>query len=169
MTWTFPLTVRQHLEQVITHRLTWPNPNIWPLQPRGVYLISEREWDSYPNPALIGTCRDPLVRYVGKSDARTPQFAARVGQLLIGLAGYGDKTWIGHQGAYNLLEYVGWQNPSKDPLDFYVAWCTDYVCPGCAEIELYRLFKSTLKQTRPKKCTSTHPPYHMTAALELEQ
>jgi len=168
MAWSAPLTVHQLLQRVIDHRLTWPDSAIWPIQPRGVYLVSEHPWAFYPNPNLMSTPRDPLVRYVGKSDAKTPQFAARFGQLVIGLAGYGDRTWIGHQGAYNLLEYVSWENPIINPLNFYVAWRTDYVCPSCAEIGLYGWFRCSLKQKRPRRCASHNPSYHMTATLELE-
>jgi hypothetical protein len=97
-----------------------------------------------PEPQLGRTSQDSLVRYVGKSAARdSPQFAYRFGLLLIGLAGYGDQTWIA-QNAYDLLSYVGWENPIINPLDFYCAWRTDYQCPSCAEVQLYSFFCRTV-------------------------
>jgi hypothetical protein len=146
----------------------WPNTNIWPPQSaKGVYIVTERLWNGhpYPNLNLVGTPHDPLVRYIGKSDARTPQFAYRFGLLLIGLAGYGDQTWIA-QNAYDLLSYVGWQNPIINPLDFYCAWRTDYQCPTCAEVQLYSFFSRTAKQGVPKRCSSHVPPYPMTPDTE---
>src|ERR1700730_17148532 len=74
--------------------------------------------------------------------------------LLIGLAGYGDQTWIA-QNAYDLLSYVGWENPIINPLDFYCAWRTDYQCPSCAEVQLYSFFCRTVKQGTLSAVTTT--------------
>jgi hypothetical protein len=158
MPWSTPLKVRNHLLPAIDQRLTWPNTSIWPPQAsRGVYIVTERLWNgyAYPNPNLVGPPKIRSSAMLGRAlHGIPPQFAYRFGLLLIGLAGYGDQTWIA-QNAYDLLSYVGWENPIMNPLDFYCTWRTDYQCPSCAEVQLYSFFCRTVKQGTLSAVTTT--------------
>ena len=130
LSWVGPSRLRDLLENCMAPDYPWPG------EVPGIYFVSERAWHGVP----IQEC-GPL--WVGK----TSVLLRRMGELLSDMLGF-----FGNRTGRNPGGWKVWYHCEKQglhPLDLFIAWTVDPVCPSCEERVVDRLLRPILNDRRP--------------------
>jgi hypothetical protein len=153
MSWEGPYKIGDYLATVA--RSPWQRPP----EAAGVYVISEKPWQSLPTKAA-------RILYVGQA----AYLRYQIGRLLCDLLGFtGDNSSAEeayqHKGGHSLWSH--YCLPQQiEPVRLYLGWCTECLCLTCAEIALLEMMVTG--PHRVPICPLHRPPMNLRQNCEGE-